>query len=428
MSDKIVDRYVNGLQKPGRYKCAELKGFGVKVTERKKIYFVETSVRGGPARVTVTIGPHGVWNADQARGEAKRILALMSQGINPNELKQKERKERELERKIGEAKDRDLQITLERVLKDYMRSRGESLKESTKYIYTCVLSSSLSDWMALPIKEITREMVEDRHREITESGKRGAANHVMRILRALFTYAMTTYRSYNGERLLAENPVRRLSEVKAWNKLDRRQGVIKTHELHTWYQAVKKLEYASSRDLLVFLLFTGLRRNEAANLKWSDVDFDAKTIFVKDTKNRVPHMLPITPQIEKILKSRPRGIGNDLVFPSKRAGQAIKDVRADLDKIKQDSGVEFVVHDLRRSFITIAESLDIPYYAIKRLANHKDSTDVTVGYIVANVERLREPMQKISNFIDQKIGFTDPAGAKKEKQNKVVAMRKKASR
>lgn len=428
MKDRISNRFVNGLKEPGKHKCAELKGFGVKVTPAgKKVYYVETSVKGGPARVTVTIGTHGVWNADQAREEAKKILALMAQGINPNELKEKDRAEQERKKEIEEAKRRDLEITLERVLNDYMRSRGDSLKESTRYIYRCVISSSLADWMELPIINITREMVEARHREMTASGKKGAANHVMRILRALFTYAMTTYKAYDGERLLKENPVRRLSEVKAWNKLDRRQGVIKTHELQAWYQAVKTLQYQSSKDLLVFLLFTGLRRNEAANLKWADVDFDGKTIFVKDTKNRVPHMLPMTRQLETLLKSRPQGTRDDLVFPSKRTGQAIRDVRADLDKIKEECGVEFVLHDLRRTFITIAESLDIPYYAIKRLANHKDSTDVTVGYIVANVERLREPMAKISNFIDEKIQYTEtPAGGQKEKPKKVVAFRKKA--
>jgi integrase len=431
MKGKITKRFVDGLDKPGKWKCTDVRGFGVKVTPAgKKIYIVENNVRGGSAKVTVTIGPHGVWLTDQARDEAKRILGLMAQGINPNELKAKDRAEQERQKEIEQAKSRDLEITLERVLNDYMRSRGDSLKDSTRYIYNCVISSSLSDWMAVPIKDITREMVEARHREMTDSGKKGAANHVMRILRALFTYAMTTYKSFDGQRLLTENPVRRLSEVKAWNKLERRQGVIKTHEMHAWYQAVKKLEYVSSKDLLVFLLFTGLRRNEGANLKWSDIDFEGKTIFVKDTKNRVPHMLPMTPQLEALLKNRLGENGNDFVFPSRRKGEAIRDVRADLDKIKEASGIEFVLHDLRRTFITIAESLDIPYYAIKRLANHKDSTDVTVGYIVANVERLREPMAKISKFIDGKIKYTESlketGSGKASKKN--VAARKTRSK
>jgi integrase len=57
------------------------------------------------------------------------------------------------------------------------------------------------------------------------------------------------------------------------------------------------------------------------------------------------------------------------------------------------------LHDLRRTFITVAEGMDISTYTLKRLLNHKDRRDVTAGYIVLNVERLREPMQRIATFI-----------------------------
>jgi len=63
------------------------------------------------------------------------------------------------------------------------------------------------------------------------------------------------------------------------------------------------------------------------------------------------------------------------------------------------SGMTFTFHDLRRTFITIAESLDISMYSIKRLVNHKMGHDVTAGYIIPDAERLRAPMQKITDFL-----------------------------
>lgn len=64
------------------------------------------------------------------------------------------------------------------------------------------------------------------------------------------------------------------------------------------------------------------------------------------------------------------------------------------------SGAEFTLHDLRRTFVTIAESLDIPAYALKRLLNHRVSAaDVTAGYIIHDVERLRRPMQVITDYL-----------------------------
>ena len=74
-------------------------------------------------------------------------------------------------------------------------------------------------------------------------------------------------------------------------------------------------------------------------------------------------------------------------------------------KVIEETGIPFTVHDLRRTFITIAESLDIPAYALKRLLNHKMASDVTAGYIIIDVERLRKPMQMITDHILLQIGL-----------------------
>jgi hypothetical protein len=56
-----------------------------------------------------------------------------------------------------------------------------------------------------------------------------------------------------------------------------------------------------------------------------------------------------------------------------------------------------VLHDLRRTFISRGERLGFSYFMLKRLANHGFVRDITAGYIVFDVEQLREPMQRITN-------------------------------
>lgn len=53
------------------------------------------------------------------------------------------------------------------------------------------------------------------------------------------------------------------------------------------------------------------------------------------------------------------------------------------------------------TFITIAESLDVPHYSLKALLNHSMGNDVTGWYIQITTERLREPMQKIADRITE---------------------------
>ena len=89
------------------------------------------------------------------------------------------------------------------------------------------------------------------------------------------------------------------------------------------------------------------------------------------------------------------------------AGGYIIEPRKQIAKVITTSGIPFSIHDLRRTFITIAESLDIPAYALKKLLNHKMNNDVTAGYIMLDVERLRNPMQMISDHILRQMGLKE---------------------
>ena len=63
-------------------------------------------------------------------------------------------------------------------------------------------------------------------------------------------------------------------------------------------------------------------------------------------------------------------------------------------------------HDLRRGFITIAESTDISVMALKALVNHTLGSGITEGYVQMRVERLREPVQRVADRIKQLCGIT----------------------
>lgn len=74
--------------------------------------------------------------------------------------------------------------------------------------------------------------------------------------------------------------------------------------------------------------------------------------------------------------------------------------------------MKFSPHDLRRTFITLAESLDISPYAWKLLVNHKiPANDVSGGYVVPDLERLRRASQKVCDFILEKAEFHRSAEA-----------------
>jgi len=68
--------------------------------------------------------------------------------------------------------------------------------------------------------------------------------------------------------------------------------------------------------------------------------------------------------------------------------------------VAAECGVSVTAHDCRRTFATVAESIDVSSMTLKRLLNHRTGAgDVTAGYVIANPERLRSAMQRIEDRV-----------------------------
>ena len=148
------------------------------------------------------------------------------------------------------------------------------------------------------------------------------------------------------------------------------------------------------------MLYAGLRKNEALRLKWEDLK-DAEGIpclTIGDTKNKRPHYVPITGQIQKILDKAQNG--SVWVVPStQRPDSCIKDVRPTLRRLTKLIDFEFKCHDLRRTFATRAAEVGIDYLMIKRMLNNK-TNDITGQYIQWNSRQnllvMRTSLERVS--------------------------------
>lgn len=401
MLQKLTKAFVDkvGLEKSGQkvYRDSELMGFCLRVGTKTKIYFVESKLRTKTIRVT--IGRHDVFSLDDARTQAKVYLADIARGHNPLD---------------AEKARKSLQVTLSDVLDDYIKTRV-NLKAGTIEDYRRTFRQYLGDWQNKPLIDITKDMVEARFRKIGEDSP-AMANKTMRNFRAVVNYAMLKYENTNGDSIFRVNPVNRLTQLRAWYRVNRRNTLIKHYDLAPWYQAVMNLSNDSIapnretiRDYLLFVLLTGLRRREAAALTWNRVDFKDKTFTVIETKNHTDHTLPLTDYLFDLLAVRKSKAVNQYVFPNEFGTGMLNDPKKQIKRVIDESGVSFTSHDLRRTFITIAESLDIPAYALKKLLNHKMQNDVTAGYIIMDVGRLRAPMQKITDYITVQFGIKQSA-------------------
>jgi integrase len=375
-----------------------VQGFGLRVgAGGAKTYFAEGRLNGKKCRIT--IGRHGAFVPETARKRAKELLVDLGKGVDHNAVK---------------AERRAKSATLSSVFEQFKEARN--LRPKTLSVYTGAINRCFPDWLDKPVTDISKDMIEQRYSKLLNStwarGTSGVAqaHQGMRTLRAVLNYAAAKFEDSDGKSILPENPVRRLSQLKIWQPVAIRENIIQPTQLKDWYEAVIKQDNDVMRDHLLLCLFSGLRRNEAARLKWSDIDLDAKTLKIpaENSKNHLEHRLPLSTFLYALLKVRSKiekidkdGKRNPYVFYGDGKHGHLIETRCNTKSVAKACGFTFLIHDLRRSFLTYGEMLDIPYFALKKLANHK-TNDVTGRYIQADVERLRKPMQDITDFIMSK--------------------------
>src|SRR5262249_218644 len=98
------------------------------------------------------------------------------------------------------------------------------------------------------------------------------------------------------------------------------------------------------------------------------------------------------------------------VFPSIGASGHISEPKFPLMQVALATGIKISAHDLRRTFITVAEGCDVSPMALKALVNHSLGSGVTEGYIKMTVELLREPAQRITDKMKILCGIDSVAG------------------
>jgi integrase len=380
--------------KPARYFVYDTKvpGLALQITPAgTKTFYLYRWLDGKPQRIR--LGGYPDMSPELARKQASALNGDIAQGINPVAIRQAQ---------AQQCADRE-RLALGKVLEAYLTAK-RNLKASTCKNYRDALRLYLSDWKDWPLTDITQSRVVEHHAALIDQHGGARANLAMRVLSALFNFAAGEYLNLDGTPQITQNPVKRLGQLGSWARVERRQTLVKVAQMPAWWVGVQTLD-STGRDYLMLMMLTGLRREEAAGLRWEHIDLNERTLTVKATKNHGDHTLPTGDYLTALLERRKAYIGDSsaFVFPGqnqrRRLDQPISSSQYYCDKASTAAQVKFTAHDLRRSFITVAESLDIPAYALKRLLNHRHERDVTQGYIVLDIERLRDPMQKIETYL-----------------------------
>jgi len=248
------------------------------VGKKSKTWYFQKDVGGQTRRVL--IGRYPVISADAARATAMGFALEWGRGVG-----------------------KKIQIgapTLEKALDAYL-ARPKLRSEANKRSLQQQFNLHLKDWLRLPLDEISKSMVAERHRSLAATPS--AANHLLQAFRTVWNYARRVHD-------LPESPTMAIEWFEEQPKGDIIEDLVK------WRHTIDAVPNPMHRVFYEFILFTGLRKTEAFTLEWKNVHKDY--IHLPITKNGRSFDLPILQFHHEILAPL-RGLGRSWVFPSPKS-------------------------------------------------------------------------------------------------------------
>ena len=353
-----------------------LKGFGLRVTPRGAQSFVfQYRVDGGPAR-RKTIGPVGSpWTPATARKEAERLLVQVYQGIDPVEAKREAKRKKET---------LNFRTYSERFVELYLKPNWRGTWGSAN----CTIHNVfIPRWGNRPVHEITRADIVKVLDEYSDRPARRKEIHSL--LRKLFNWATDRQ----------DIDVSPLAGMKAPKAVPSRRRVLSDDEVVALWRATENSGWPWG-PFVRMLILTMQRRQEVAEMDWSEIDIDARrwTLPADRAKNDQEHVIPLTSlALAELQLLGPKRKG--LVFTTtgttpvsgffKGRAALHKDMIAHLKAKQIEDGGDpdqvdvpnWRLHDIRRTGATHLQSLRVPVEVTESVLNHISGTRAGVAGI-----------------------------------------------
>lgn len=341
----LTDRALRAIKPaaPGKRKLiwdGVVPSFGARVTDKGQISFIVMRRLDGKL-VRHTLGGYPPLSLEQARSRAREALAEIERGEHPKAKSEAERREREIRRRDS----------FEVVAEAFIASHVVKLR-SRKAVEAAIRRDLIPRWRWRPITAISRSDVIEVIRETSNGRGRYAAHKLLAYISKMFGWAIAQD-LYGLER----SPCDHVKPADLIGNKEVRQRILSRDEMRLFWRAADEMGYPFG-PLFRFLLLTGQRLHEAADMTWSELDLTNElwSIPSERMKTEAPHHVPLSEEAIALLKALPRFEG-DAIFSTTGGARPV-------------SGFSKAKARLEKTMLRLAGEPDDPAKAIKRWVLH----------------------------------------------------------
>ena len=321
-----------------------------------KSWAVRYRFNGLPRKLT--LGAFPAIDLKAARELAQRALVAVAAGEDPASAKQAAKAA------ARAPADRD---GVEKVVSTFVEryakanTREGTWKETERLLNKEVIGA----WKGRHFSAIRRADVHELLDGIVDRGALIVANKTLAALRRMCGWAV--------ERgIITTSPC---EGVKAPSQERSRDRVLSDDELRRVWTACDAVGWPFG-PLVHLLILTGQRRDEVAEMQWSEVDLDGKTWTLPRSrvKNDQAHAVPLSDQALRVLATLPRISTEDgpiFTTTGESSVSGFSRAKRRIDKEIADVKLApWVIHDLRRTLASGMARLGINLPVIEKVLNH----------------------------------------------------------
>lgn len=188
--------------------------------------------------------------------------------------------------------------------------------------------------------------------------------------------------------------------VKLFHPKNGRERFLTKDEIMRLLEALDRSVNASLRDIVMFLLLTGARKQEALRAAWEDFDIQRGFWLIPETKSGRPRTVPLSDHLLQLLTLLPSRGSSPWLFPNPKTGKPFVAVFHSWNTARKQADLADVrMHDLRHSFASFLVNSGRSIYEVKELLGHAH-VKTTERYAHLDNKTLTSAINTAGNFVD----------------------------
>ena len=278
-------------------------------------------------------------------------------------------------------------LTVEEFLEQWLENYASTLGVATSYTYGLNLRTHIIPTLGrIKLKDLKATDVQACYTRILRTPRKGptdkparyrspkTALNVHRVFREALQYAVRY-------ELIHRNVCDTVQAPRATKHLVAPPSV---RGLQTLLEVTDQTPYAM---MVRTCLWTGLRQGELLRLRWSDIDFDRRLLYVREAKWGSAGTVVLSPEICSLLATHGEGRNSEFVFADGHdAAIGAWKLKRDWRAIKAKTGLRF--HDLRHAHASLLIAAGAHPKVIQERLRHKQvSTTMDIyGHLMPGLQ------------------------------------------